>query len=266
MRSGYSPRVSGHGIHCAACRRLPVSLSRVARVARECEVPDLVQMSVFPSLCHEHEGQDVIDCFPARAHVGARTGPARFASWSAAASLLLHSLPRIWESLRIDTAVMLPVGVEAYAAYALRAWPAHSRQVSSGDGGPGCRPLLTQADASRARWEITAAVSGRTRPSGRSPPILTTPPPRPERPAPAAARTAPPGGPARQPGSGPPGRAPLRRHTGGRPGATCQHPPPPRAVTALIATHPRSARRLCSPLASPGWAAARKVAGSRGTR
>jgi hypothetical protein len=34
----------------------------------------------------------------------------------------VHPLPGIWDSLRIDTAVTLPVGVEAYAAYALRAW------------------------------------------------------------------------------------------------------------------------------------------------
>jgi hypothetical protein len=33
----------------------------------------------------------------------------------------VHPLPGIWGSLHLDTAVTLPVGVEAYAAYALRA-------------------------------------------------------------------------------------------------------------------------------------------------
>jgi hypothetical protein len=36
---------------------------------------------------------------------------------------LVSPLPGIWPSLHLDTAITLPVGVEAYAAYALRAWP-----------------------------------------------------------------------------------------------------------------------------------------------
>jgi hypothetical protein len=35
---------------------------------------------------------------------------------------LVSSLSGIWPSLHLDTAITLPVGVEAYAAYALRAW------------------------------------------------------------------------------------------------------------------------------------------------
>ena len=38
---------------------------------------------------------------------------------------LVSPLPGIWPSLHLDTAITLPVGVEAYAAYALRAWLAH---------------------------------------------------------------------------------------------------------------------------------------------
>jgi hypothetical protein len=34
---------------------------------------------------------------------------------------IVSPLPGIWSSLRLDTAVTLPVGVECYAAYALRA-------------------------------------------------------------------------------------------------------------------------------------------------
>jgi hypothetical protein len=35
---------------------------------------------------------------------------------------LVSPLPGIWPSLHLDTTITLPVGVEAYAAYALRAW------------------------------------------------------------------------------------------------------------------------------------------------
>ena len=39
-------------------------------------------------------------------------------------------LPGIWSSLHLDTAVTLPVGVECYAAYALRAWLAAGHAIS----------------------------------------------------------------------------------------------------------------------------------------
>ena len=39
-------------------------------------------------------------------------------------------LPGIWSSLHLDTAVTLPVGVECYAAYALRAWLATGHAIS----------------------------------------------------------------------------------------------------------------------------------------
>jgi hypothetical protein len=35
---------------------------------------------------------------------------------------LVSPLPGIWPALHVDTSITLPVGVEAYAAYALRAW------------------------------------------------------------------------------------------------------------------------------------------------
>ena len=43
---------------------------------------------------------------------------------------LISPLPGIWPSLHIDTTITLPVGVEAYAAYALRAWLAPAGAVS----------------------------------------------------------------------------------------------------------------------------------------
>ena len=55
--------------------------------------------------------------------------PAAVAVWSGWVGIgrltgfgVVRPLPGIWDSLRLDTAVTLPIGVEAYAAYALRAW------------------------------------------------------------------------------------------------------------------------------------------------
>jgi len=87
----------------------------------------------------------------------------------------VHPLPGIWGSLHLNTAVTLPVGVEAYAAYALRAWLTASTTVSRrtrrfarwsviaslllGMAGQVAYHLLTQAHVSRAPWPITTAVS-----------------------------------------------------------------------------------------------------------
>ncbi len=84
-------------------------------------------------------------------------------------------LPGIWPSLHLDTSITLPVGVEAYAAYALRAWLAAGHWISPrtrqfakwsalcsfalGMAGQVAYHLLTQAGASRAPWAITTAVS-----------------------------------------------------------------------------------------------------------
>jgi hypothetical protein len=84
-------------------------------------------------------------------------------------------LPGIWPSLHLDTAITLPVGVEAYAAYALRAWLSRDRQVSArtrrfamwsaifsfalGMAGQVAYHLLAQAGAARAPWPITMVVS-----------------------------------------------------------------------------------------------------------
>ena len=76
-------------------------------------------------------------------------------------------LPGIWDSLRLDTALTLPVGVEAYAAYALRAWLSSSPVISVrtrrfarwsavgslglGMAGQVAWHLLSQAHVARAR-------------------------------------------------------------------------------------------------------------------
>ncbi len=87
----------------------------------------------------------------------------------------VHPLPGLWPSFRVDTAITLPVGVEAYAAYALHAWLTANYQVSArtrgfarrsaigslllGMAGQIAYHLLTQAHATRAPWPVTTAVS-----------------------------------------------------------------------------------------------------------
>jgi hypothetical protein len=87
----------------------------------------------------------------------------------------VHPLPGIWGSLHLDTAVTLPVGVEAYAAYALRAWLSTSSAVSVrtrrfarwsaigslllGMAGQVAYHLLEQDRMTHAPWSVTTAVS-----------------------------------------------------------------------------------------------------------
>ena len=86
----------------------------------------------------------------------------------------VHPLPGLWDSLHLDTAVTLPVGVEAYAAYALRAWLSGSAlslrthrfarwsaigSLALGMAGQVAYHLLTQAHATHAPWAITTAVA-----------------------------------------------------------------------------------------------------------
>jgi hypothetical protein len=84
-------------------------------------------------------------------------------------------LPGIWSSLHLDTAVTLPVGVECYAAYALRAWLAGRHAISDrtrrfarwsaicsfalGMAGQVAFHLMDQDHVTRAPWGITTLVS-----------------------------------------------------------------------------------------------------------
>ena len=88
---------------------------------------------------------------------------------------LVSPLPGIWPSLHLDTAITLPVGVEAYAAYALRAWLARDQMISGrtrrfakwfaicsfvlGMAGQVAYHLMAQAGMARAPWAITTIVS-----------------------------------------------------------------------------------------------------------
>ena len=88
---------------------------------------------------------------------------------------LVSPLPGIWPSVHLDTAMTLPVGVEAYAAYALRAWLAREQAISGrtrrfakwsaifsfalGMAGQVAYHLMAQAGMARAPWAITTVVS-----------------------------------------------------------------------------------------------------------
>ncbi len=48
---------------------------------------------------------------------------------------LVSPLPGIWPSLHVDTSITLPIGVEAYAAYALRAWLGRGHTISARHAG-----------------------------------------------------------------------------------------------------------------------------------
>ena len=108
--------------------------------------------------------------------------PAAVAVWSGWVGIgqmtgfgLVHPLPGLWPSFRLNTAITLPIGVEAYAAYALRAWLSASITVSErtrrfarrsaigslllGMAGQIAYHLLAQSHTDHAPWGVTMAVS-----------------------------------------------------------------------------------------------------------
>lgn len=86
---------------------------------------------------------------------------------------VVQLLPGIWDGLRINTAVTLPIGMEAYASYALYVWlhratPRRARdfaRISSivalalGALGQVAYHLMAAAGVTSAPWPITAAVA-----------------------------------------------------------------------------------------------------------
>jgi hypothetical protein len=106
--------------------------------------------------------------------------PAAVAVWSGWVGLgqlcgfgEIHPLPGIWDSARLNTAITLPIGVEAYGAYALAAWltPGTSERArrfarSSALGslvlgmlGQVAYHLLSAAHATRAPWPVVMVVA-----------------------------------------------------------------------------------------------------------
>jgi hypothetical protein len=106
--------------------------------------------------------------------------PAAVAVWSGWVGLgqmcgfgVIHPLPGIWDTARLNTAITLPVGVEAYGAYALAAWltPGASQRARRfakwsaigalllGMLGQVAYHLLTADHATRAPWPVVMLVS-----------------------------------------------------------------------------------------------------------
>ena len=86
---------------------------------------------------------------------------------------VVHPLPGIADGFTINTAITLPIGVEAYGAYALRAWltPGSSElarkfarwsaigSLALGMLGQVVYHLLSAAHATRAPWPVVVLVS-----------------------------------------------------------------------------------------------------------
>ncbi|MEU5827551.1 ABC transporter permease [Micromonospora tulbaghiae] len=86
---------------------------------------------------------------------------------------VVHPLPGIADGFSINTAITLPIGVEVYAAYSLRAWlsgtaPARARRFAKWSGigslvvgalGQVAYHLLVAAGITSAPWWITTAVA-----------------------------------------------------------------------------------------------------------
>ncbi|MFF3867330.1 ABC transporter permease [Micromonospora sp. NPDC001898] len=106
--------------------------------------------------------------------------PAFVAIWSGWVGLggltgfgIVHPLPGIWDSLSINSAITLPIGVETYGAYALYVWlsgrvPAPALRFAKwsalgslivGALGQVAYHLLVAAGVTSAPWQITTAVA-----------------------------------------------------------------------------------------------------------
>jgi hypothetical protein len=106
--------------------------------------------------------------------------PAFVAVWSGWVGLgtltgfgVVHPLPGIADGFTINSAITLPIGVETYAAFALRVWlsgqvPATARQFAKwsalaalvlGALGQVAYHLLEAAGVTRAPWQITTVVA-----------------------------------------------------------------------------------------------------------
>jgi hypothetical protein len=109
--------------------------------------------------------------------IGAPAAVAVWSGWVGLGALcgfgVIHPLPGIWPSARLNTAITLPVGVEAYGAYALGAWlvpgvPELAKRfarrsaigaLAIGTTGQVSYHLLAAAHASRAPWPVVVLVS-----------------------------------------------------------------------------------------------------------
>jgi hypothetical protein len=110
--------------------------------------------------------------------IGASAGTATWTGWVGLGALtgfgVVHPLPGIWDSLTVNTAITLPVGVEAYAVYALSiatdtrpitrlarrwAWTSAAGALLLGMGGQIAYHLLDSRGITTAPWWVVALVS-----------------------------------------------------------------------------------------------------------
>lgn len=106
--------------------------------------------------------------------------PAFVAIWSGWVGLggltgfgIVHPLPGIWDSARLNTAITLPIGMETYAAFALHVWLSGAVSGTArtfakwsafgalllGGGGQVAYHLMASAGITTAPWPITALVA-----------------------------------------------------------------------------------------------------------
>lgn len=108
--------------------------------------------------------------------------PATVAVWSGWVRLgqmtgfgLVRPLPGLLDSVQVNTAITLPIGVEAYGVYALKAWLSAAGHTSDrtrrfaqwsaigslllGMAGQVAYHLLSEASITRAPWSITTGVA-----------------------------------------------------------------------------------------------------------
>ncbi|MBE1467586.1 hypothetical protein [Kibdelosporangium phytohabitans] len=87
---------------------------------------------------------------------------------------VIQPLPGLWDELRLNSAIVLPISVEAYAAYAMRCWLT-SRLISHrarrfarwstlisllvGAGAQAAYHVMTAAGITRAPWPVTVVVA-----------------------------------------------------------------------------------------------------------
>ena len=107
--------------------------------------------------------------------------PAAVAVWSGWVGLgeltgfgVIHPLPGIWDAARLNSAITLPIGVEAYASYALYVWLSGRIRTAKtvnyakwsaigslalGAAGQVAYHLMQAAGTSIAPWPITMMVA-----------------------------------------------------------------------------------------------------------
>lgn len=110
--------------------------------------------------------------------IGASAGTAVWAGWVGLGELVgfgeVHPLPGIWDQATLNTAITLPIGVEAYAVYALSvatttapitraarrfAWISSVAALALGMVGQVAFHLMAADGLTAAPWPIVAAVS-----------------------------------------------------------------------------------------------------------